>query len=152
MNICLLAANCCLRDESSILINLGTIAVLHNISLSHIFFLKLFLDILCSLYQNTLKSEVSSSRIAPFAFVLFCPVFEPNTSSCHCVCVLCRLCCQRRWLRWWSGPPSVQSSEWMEISFVALSRLLPETTLLLSCLQHCSHRDSVGSAGKKQEQ
>lgn len=71
MNICLLAANCCLRDESSILINLGPIAVLHNISLSHIFFLKLFLDILCSLYQNTLKSEVGSSRIAPFAFVLF---------------------------------------------------------------------------------
>lgn len=36
----------------------------------------------------------------------------------------------------------------MEISFVAMLRLHQGTTLLLSCLQHYSHKDSVGSAGK----
>lgn len=60
---------------------------------------------------------------------------------------MCRLFCQRRWLRWWSGPPSVRSSGWMEISFGALSKLLPEITRWWSCLQLYSHRDSVGSAG-----
>lgn len=36
----------------------------------------------------------------------------------------------------------------MEISFGAMLGLHQGTTLLLSCLQHCSHKDSVGSAGK----
>lgn len=112
------------QNESSIWTEL---IVFHNISFSPIpFSVASILDVWCS--RLLILSEACSIKMAPWILSL-CLLFCTNTSGCLCVCVLCRLCCQRRSLRWWSGPPNVQSSGWMEISSVALSRLLPETTL-----------------------
>lgn len=60
-----------------------------------------------------------------------------------CSVLISRWCYQRRWTSWWSGPVKDPWSEWTETNSGASSKLLPETTLWLSCSLPFSLTDSV---------
>lgn len=86
-----------------------------------------------SFYSSTLKRHCLNRMVSHCLFFFSTCVF--------------RICCQRRWSRWWSGPPGARSSGWTETNSAVLLRPHPGTTLSSSCSQLSSLNGSVPSAG-----